>query len=191
MKKATKISLIVLAAVVSALAITVLILALVKSDFKQVSLDNYKFAEVYQGTTKTDTIYLNNQSEYAKMVELYNKSFDERVLVSLFTGAYKADTGVEEKTLSNVISSESSNYIVFTSVDEKTLVVNGKTYTNSSNQQVKFTRLIVELNASSSLETATIYIVDDTNSSDTTFVSYYRVNVIAKFAELNNYVNSL
>ncbi len=178
---------------VGLLAIATGIISLIKSDFKQVALDTYASIQVYDKTSSSFLDYNPNSDEYKQIVNLYNESFDESVLISLFSGAYGFEGGVVQGhvDLSARMDTSGKQYIMFFSIDEKVLTVDSKLYKNNADSIVKYNRMVLEINNTSALSEASLYIIDESESTQDELVSYYKVSMLAHFKDLHNYIINL
>lgn len=203
MKKdlAKKIVTISIISIVLALVLTTIILALVPKKMENPIADGYASITVYKDSSSqqykkyenpTTTAETNFAEVYNTIKNLHEESLKDNLLSAIFQGTGSFDSKVTSKYVSNVISSVAKadgNALVFTYLEEKTLMIGGEVYYNETSLNsttITFDMIVMTLGTSDNFEECTIYLADRDD-----YKSSYQVSFLARQGELNDYINSL
>lgn len=185
----------------SIIAISVISLAFIKTNYNQLTVGDT--IEVYYGSAH-NTFYSNsenesNQKTYKKLKDLFLKGTDESILSSLFQGAYSesGNATIEKSGWTFTTSSSSSAvYLKFTYTEEdlQTIKLNGKVYEDENltitDKTIKYDAVWVEIINSGSLTKITAYFRNATSNNSSNY-SDYRIKFLARHAELYSYIVEL
>lgn len=195
----TKILTIVALCLFSAIAITAIVLAIVKRDYNQIVNSDVISIEVKK--SGASNLYSVNDAEDANrhvfddLLKNYYKGTTESVISSLFQGAYSSSANAEvvktTTTISSLAASSDTFYLRLYFRPEQTLKINDKVYEDSKlttqDKTVKFNSVILKVEKNTTLNKTTMYIIDKSYPS----TSYYQVKYTTHFSELFNYVEKL
>lgn len=171
------------------LAGTIIVFSCINKDFN-LNLSNPDFIEIYVGTTDASQSYdKNGDSEhkavYDKVLSLYNQSYKQKLMSSLFNGTLSEKTTISREYKYNLSSMTSSGtWIVFNYEEEQTLKLNGKEYKDDYTTNKTYNKVYIEVKDSDTMTTFTIYVKNKDADS-----SYYRYSVRARQADLYKYLN--
>ncbi len=173
------------------LAGTIIVLSCVNKDFN-LNLQNPDFVEVWinsstdRKTFEKDDSYAENKEIYNEIMNLYNESFKQKLMSSLFNGtigekAVIKNWGYNKSTTS---VTNSGTWLVFGYNDTQTLKVNGKDYTDNTSNSKNYKKLYIQVKNSDNMTTFDIYVQKDGTTN-----SYYYYTARAKQANLYKYLN--
>lgn len=189
MKKALSI---VALCLIGILAGVIIAFSCINKDFN-LKLTNPDFVEIYVNTTTTSQSYgKNGDSEhkavYDKVMNLYNQSFKQKLMSSLFNGTLSEKATITREYKNNIAQITNSGvWVVFNYENEQVLMLNGKEFAYTENgyndTHITYNRLYVEVKDSSTMTTFNIYVRKSGSES-----SYYRYTARAKQADLYKYL---
>ncbi len=188
---------IILAVVLGIIAVTTIVLSLVKINFNS-SIDlNFGGVDVYKNGSHLS--YYDNESDEAKQIKSYLESgFKENIIASLFQGGLsgKAKAQVVNKTTTSLESDTKNSENVFIKISynsEQTLKLNGEVYKDEQEKEVKYKEILVKVENSNTLTATNIYFVryDSTNGSSSSLMSDYYVSTVSHLSGLYGYIADL
>lgn len=144
-------------------------------DFIQIQINSTENGESY---FKTDSDS-ERQEKYNKVMELYNKSFKQKIMSGIFQGVISNSAKIERNVVSVNSFLTSGTYIAFNYNDPQTLKLNGKIYEN-----IQFQKVYVEVKNTDAVSDINIYVV---NKGSQNYSNYHYV-VKAKQANLYEYI---
>lgn len=180
--------------IVLILSATTITLALVKSNFNQVSLNNIQFIDVYYGS-KHGNFANTGETEkkvFEEILNNYKKGTKESILSSLFQGAYSEDAKAEIINSSWTFSPNSEKtYIVFTYKNGNLpkITLNGKEYEHETKGKIEYKAVYIEVEKSEYLVKINAYFIEAESADNKT--SNFRVQFVAHHDALYNYIVSL
>ena len=197
----TKVLTIVALCLFSAIAITAIVLAIVKRDYNQVVNSDVISIEVKKAGASN--VYLKDDTEeenrtvFNDLLNKYYQGTKESILSSLFQGAYSSDAEAEVVKTTTTVSSLSASSEVFYlrfyfyfSICQ-TLKINNKVYEDTRlttlDKTVKFKSVILKVENNTTLNKVTMYIVDSSYPS----TSYYQVKYTTHHSALFDYIEDL
>lgn len=173
------------------LAGTIIVLSCVNKDFN-LNLNNPDFVEVWIDSTTSrktfekDDAYAENKEIYNQIMNLYNESFKQKLMSSLFNGTIGEKAVVKNwgynKSTTSITSS--GTWLVFGYNDAQTIKVNGKDYTDNTSNTKNYKKLFIQVKDSENMTTFDIYVQKEDSSN-----SYYYYTARAKQASLFEYLN--
>ena len=181
--------------IIGVLAVSVVTLAFVKTDYNQAKISSE--IEVYYGQ-ETGIFKDDDNEEYAdiyeKLKQLYVKGTKETVLSSLFQGAYSQDAKPEiKKSGWTFAKTDGKVYLKFIFNTEQVLSFNGKVYIDeaktSTDKTIKYDAIWVEIINSNSLVKVNAYFRNTDSSGSTK--SSYRIMFLTAHMDLYNYIVEL
>ena len=183
MKKVSKILAYVLLGVI---AVTVILCAIIKIDFKP-EINVPSFASNGITIEKMDGDYaedgLNNEQDYNKFIANYNNSFKLTILYSLFSG--KIGSKLQRKHIASR-PSFTGYKVTFVFDEDQILTEDGKEVpvADNSNEPIKYTKIIFSVEKSKGLEEKAIYLYAGEDD-------YYKLTTIANFDKLAKFIAEL
>lgn len=186
--------LIITLSLVAIMAVSVIVVAFIKTDYNQVALDDIYEIHVYHNGA--DNIYSKSADTkvFNKILDLYKEGTKEVVLSSLFQGAYSKDAKAQgitrSESFSNITTSTAKTSIAFRYSEPKTITVNGEVYKGIEGlSAIEYNYVLIVIENSTELTTITAYFNDitDVNSGTT---SNYRVTFVAQLHELYEYLTT-
>ena len=195
----TKVLTIVALCLFSAIAITAIVLAIVKRDYNKVVNSDVISIEVKKAGASN--VYLKDDTEeenrtvFNDLLNKYYQGTKESILSSLFQGAYSSDAEAEVVKTTTTVSSLSASsevfYLRFYFGPEQTLKINNKVYEDTRlttlDKTVKFKSVILKVENNTTLNKVTMYIVDSSYPS----TSYYQVKYTTHHSALFDYIEDL
>ena len=128
-----------------------------------------------------------NSAEYNQIMELYNESFDSKLLSTLFLGVANRQVKVTEGYKS--ISSLSGPYLIFCYETSQKFVLNGKEYKADIISDNSYIEIVIEVRNSENLTEINAYFkYRDTGLNN---YSYVRFSTLAAQSNLYNYIENL
>lgn len=198
----TRILTIVALAIFAALAVTAIVLAVVKTNYNQVVNGDVNGITVYQNGSSN---FYSKNSENAEDKETFNKLLNkyyegtkESVLSSLFQGAYSKNAKAEVvksngTTISSITNAADSFFLQFHFSKEQTLKINDKEYVDDKLTQldktVKFNSALFEVENNTTLTKVTMYIISSSNGTSSNTNSYYQVKFVTHSSSLYKFVS--
>lgn len=153
-------------------------------DFIQIQINSTENGESY---FKTDSDS-ERQEKYNKVMELYNKSFKQKIMSGIFQGVISNSAKIERNVVSVNSFLTSGTYIAFNYNDPQTLKLNGKIYEYKSGsyteKNIQFQKVYVEVKNTDAVSDINIYVVNKGSQN----YSYYHYVVKAKQANLYEYI---
>lgn len=195
----TKVLTIVALCLFSAIAITAIVLAVVKRDYNQVINSDVNAIEVKKAGASN--VYLKDDAEeenkkvFNDLLNKYYQGTSESILSSLFQGAYSKSADAEvvktTTTVSSLTASADVFYLRFYFGPEQTLKINNKVYEDTRlttmDKTVKFKSVILKVENNTTLNKVTMYVVDASYPS----TSYYQVKYTTHHSALFGYIKDL
>ena len=159
-------------------------LNLTNPDYIEISVNNSGVKESYYHDGDDE-----HKAVYDKVMKLYNDSYKQKIMSGIFSGViFNKPTIVRNENTKNVDTLLSSGtFVIFNYKEEQTLMLNGKKYTDKSNENgIKYKTLYVEVKDTNSITTFSIYVKNTSNN-----YCYYRFSAQAKQADLYKYVSEV
>ena len=198
MTKGKKIAIIAVGAIISAIIITILILALVQSTFYSPSLNGVNSLNVYvdgksigvgectdvnefppaEGEKPT-----KGQEIFAGIMEANKNSSNESVLTCIFAGTYAFEEGWKAVDVELSTIKETGYVIEYKFKEEQTLIINGEEQRDTDNNLIKYNSILIQINDTNDLTETSAYLCK-TNSSK----SKIKINYLSRQANLYDYI---
>ena len=136
----------------------------------------------------------NNKEKYDEINKVFNDSFSESFIVSLFSGRIGYNNRIESSS-----SPSTSGYTLYLDyATPQTIMRNGEIYTQSSysTDPIYFDRIIVQVTEGEGMTTHYFYYVcdpvfNDNWGTDSSSFRYYRQSFVANFDALYDYLTEI
>lgn len=179
-----KLGLLITIVLVSALVITTIILGTIKKDYSPSVQTN--FQSVYITNTEDANFHFaggnhDEKETFNKIVELYNNSFKQNLLASMFSGNLSNKITVTYAS-GSISTSSTSGYKMVWDLNN-----NGEKIIDSAEREHVVNKLTVVIEKSSSFKLITIY----ANIKDSSVNAHLKITTKANFEALYDYLEKL
>jgi len=202
MTKGKKIALISVSAVIALVIITIIVLALVKTTFYSINVNNASSLRIFINGEEISIGACTNpekyppaaneeetagQKIYRNIVENSKNNSQESILTCMLSGALSFEPSWELKETTKETIKEAEVVIEYIFDEQQVLKINDEVQKDNENNEIKYTRLMLEVNMTSDLADTKMYLIEK-NTDDKSKVV---VNFLSKQVDLYNYIKSL
>ncbi len=194
MTKKNRTWLIAVYAIVAVLVVLIIVSCFVPVNKKPEIQDPYSYELRIDGALAEYPLLAdkeNNKEKYDEINQVFNDSFSESFIVSLFSGRIGYNNRIESSS-----SPSTSGYTLYLDyATPQTIMRNGEIYTQSSysTDPIYFDRIIVQVNESEGMTTHYFYYscdpeLNDNWGTDSSSFKYFRQSFVANFDALYDYL---